>query len=79
MFSFGKLLVLALMIGAVVVVGRWLRRFERLRTARTRDPTAAGHRGHGQVSDLWGLHPDARVRGLRPCWLPASALVDCVS
>jgi len=41
MFSFGKLLVLALMIGAVVVVGRWLRRFERLRTARTRDRAAA--------------------------------------
>ena len=41
MFSFGKLLFLALMIGTVVLVFGWYRRFERFRTDRVRARTAA--------------------------------------
>jgi hypothetical protein len=40
MFSFGKLLVLALMIGAVVLAYRWHRRFEQFRAARARSRAA---------------------------------------
>ena len=36
MFSFGKLLTLGLMIGAVVLIYRWHRRFEQFRATRAR-------------------------------------------
>ncbi len=69
MFSFGKLLTLALMIGLVVMAYRWHRRFEQYRTARARARRAA-------------VRPQPAIEDMIKCracgvYVPARGARDC--